>query len=64
MEDVLDTYERPPHPAVARICFDERPCQLIGDLLVPLPLEPGKTRKEDYEYERQGTCTEGVCLAW
>jgi hypothetical protein len=62
MEDVLDTYERPPNPAVARLCFDERPCQLIGDLLAPLPLEPGKTRKEDYEYERQGTCV--VLLAY
>ena len=25
------------------ICFDERPCQLIGDLRDPLPMKPGHT---------------------
>lgn len=62
MEDVLDLYERPPEPKVARLCFDERPCQLIGDLLVPLPAKPGAVRKADGEYMRQGTCV--VLLAY
>ena len=38
-------------------CFDERPCQLIGDTLVPLPLEPGKPYRQNYEYERHGVCS-------
>lgn len=57
MEDVLDTYERPADPCHPRICFDELPCQLLGDRLVPLEMRPGDTRKEDYEYERCGTCS-------
>jgi hypothetical protein len=57
MEDVLDVYEQPPDPERPRLCFDELPCQLLGDTLVPLPMQPGRTRKEDYEYERKGTCT-------
>jgi hypothetical protein len=57
MEDVLDVYEAPSDPTQPRICFDELPCQLLGDLLVPLPMQPGSARKEDYEYERLGTCS-------
>jgi hypothetical protein len=57
MEDVLDVYERPADPEVARLGFDELPCQLLGDVIAPLPMQPGRERKEDYEYERQGTCT-------
>jgi hypothetical protein len=57
MEDVLDVYERPLNPLLPRICFDELPCQLLGDQLVPLEMRPGDTRKEDYAYERCGTCS-------
>jgi len=57
MEDVLDVYEQPVNPSQPRLCFDELPCQLLGDLLVPLEMRPGDTRKEDYEYERYGTCS-------
>jgi hypothetical protein len=56
MEDVLDVYERPTEPEVARVCFDELPCQLLGEVMAPLPMQPGRDRKEDYEYERHGTC--------
>ncbi len=56
MEDVLDLYEQPYDPSRPVICFDERPCQLIGDSIVPLPIEPGRTKKEHYEYIRNGTC--------
>jgi len=38
------------------ICFDERPCQLIGDVIAPLPMEPGQPLREDYHYQRNGTC--------
>jgi len=56
MEDVLDVYEQPYDPKRPVICFDERPCQLLGDTIVPIPMKPGSPRKEHYEYERNGTC--------
>jgi len=59
---VLAVYNRPAVPGVSRLCFDERPCQLLDDGLVPLPMQPGKSRKVDYEYVRQGTCV--VLLAY
>lgn len=62
MEDVLDLYARPADETVARICFDERPCQLLGDVMVPLPMTPGHPHKEDYEYKRQGTAV--ILLAY
>lgn len=57
MEAILDLYERPYDPNRPLICLDERPCQLIEDVLVPLPLEPGKPKREDYRYKRNGVCT-------
>jgi hypothetical protein len=56
MEDILDQYARPYDPRQPLLCYDERPCQLLGDVLLPLPMEPGKPQRVDYEYERQGTC--------
>lgn len=56
MEDLLDLYEQPYDPKRPVICFDERPCQLIGDVIIPIPLKPGSTKKEHYEYVRNGTC--------
>ena len=57
MEDVLDVYEQASDPTQPRICFDELPCQLLGETMAPLPLRPDSPRKEDYEYERCGTCS-------
>jgi hypothetical protein len=56
MEDVLDLYEQPYDPKRPVICFDERPCQLIGDAIIPIPMKPGSPKKEHYEYIRNGTC--------
>ena len=55
MEEVLDVYERPMDKENPVICFDERPCQLLGDIIVPMPAKPGQERREDSEYERHGT---------
>ncbi|MEZ4615366.1 MAG: transposase [Caldilineaceae bacterium] len=57
MEKLLGLYAQPYHPKRPLWCFDERPCQLIGDTLVPLPLEPGKPKRQDYQYERHGVCS-------
>lgn len=62
MEDVLSVYNRPADDQRARLCFDERPCQLLSDVVVPLPVQPGKSAKEDNEYIRQGTAV--VLLAY
>ncbi len=56
MEHLLALYEWPYDPLKPVICIDERPCQLVGDLILPLPMQPGKLRREDYEYKREGTC--------
>lgn len=56
MEDVLDIYTRPYDPQYPKICFDERPCQLVEDLLTPLPMKPGHPLREDHEYKRKGLC--------
>jgi len=57
MEDILDLYEEAYDPKRPVICIDERPCQLIDDVVAPIPMKPGKPKKEDNEYERNGTCS-------
>jgi hypothetical protein len=57
MEDMLHLYELPYDSKRPLICVDERPCQLIDDILVPLPMEPGQSKREDYHYQRNGVCT-------
>jgi hypothetical protein len=56
MEEVLDVYERNYDPKRPVICFDERPCQLIGDILAPIPMKPGQVQRQDHHYKRNGTC--------
>lgn len=56
MEDVLHQHELPYDPRRPKVNFDERPCQLIGDVVQPIPMQPGQVKREDYEYERNGVC--------
>ena len=56
MERVLDIYERPYDPKRPVVCFDERPCQLLADVMTAMALKPGHCQREDYHYERNGTC--------
>lgn len=55
MEDVLDLYEEPYDPRRPVVCFDETSTQMLSDTRPPLPAEPGKPKREDYEYRREGT---------
>ena len=48
MEDVLDLYAQAYDPQYPQVCFDERPVQLLGDVLTPLPLRPGQARRYDH----------------
>jgi len=56
MERVLDLYEEPYDPLRPVVCFDERPCQLIGEVRNPLPTKPGAIERFYSEYERDGVC--------
>jgi len=57
MEDVLEVYKRPYNQEYPVVCMDEQPMQLIKETRVPLPIEPGKPERFDYEYERNGTAS-------
>lgn len=56
MEQILELYALPYDPLYPVVCFDERPCFLIGDKIEPLVLQTGKVRKEHYAYEKLGSC--------
>jgi len=55
MEDVLDLYGEPYDPNRPVVCFDETSTQLLADVRPPLPAQPGRPRRQDYEYRRGGT---------
>ena len=57
MENVLGLYALPYDPKKPLWCYDERPCLLIGDTIVPFPVEEGKPHRRNYEYERHGVCS-------
>jgi hypothetical protein len=54
MEDVLDLYEHPYDPLHPVVCYDEWRRALIGESRTGLPAEPGKRKRIDYEYRRNG----------
>lgn len=56
MERILWLYSLPYDPAFPLVCFDERPCFLIGEQRSPLPMQVGQPRKEHYAYEKHGSC--------
>ena len=55
MEDVLDVYQRPYDPRRPVVNMDEHPVQLVKETRTPEPTRPGKPKRYDYEYERNGT---------
>ena len=55
MEDVLDLYAEPYDPRKPVVCFDETTTQLLAHVQPPIPVAPGRPRREDYEYRREGT---------
>ena len=63
MEDVLAVYQRPFDPQRPLVCMDEMSKQLLADSRPPLPIQPGKPRREDYEYVRHGTANVFLCFA-
>ncbi len=56
MEEILQLYARPYDPNYPVVCFDERPCFLIGEKIEPLAMQDGQVRKEHYAYQKNGSC--------
>jgi hypothetical protein len=54
MYDRLDLYQKPYDSRKPVIGVDEKPKQLIEDSRPPIPVQPGKSEKYDYEYVRNG----------
>lgn len=42
--------------------MDEQPTQLIKETRTTIPAEPGRPERVDYEYERNGTANNFMCL--
>ncbi len=55
MEDVLDLYGEPYDPKRPVVCFDETSKQLVKEKISPIPPQPGRRERFDYEYKRNGT---------
>jgi hypothetical protein len=55
MEALLTLYQQPHDPNRPLVCFDEKNVQLLAEVRAPLPMQPGRARRQDYEYQRNGT---------
>lgn len=56
MEQLLWLYALPYDSQYPVVCFDERPCFLIGERIEPRVMQTGQARKEHYAYEKHGSC--------
>ncbi len=56
MYKLLALYARPYDPREPVICLDEKSKQLLRKTRALLPAKPATPVREDYEYERSGTC--------
>jgi len=56
MENILRLYALPYDEKYPVVCFDERPCFLIGDVVKGFDTQPEKVKKVHYEYKKNGFC--------
>lgn len=56
MERILAVYAREFNPQNPVLCYDERPCFLIGESVKGLEMKAGQVRREHYAYEKLGSC--------
>lgn len=56
MEQILHLYALPLDPRYPVVCFDERPCFLIGDSVAGLQMKGGQVARQHYAYEKNGSC--------
>ncbi len=57
MERILWLYRLPYNVLRPVLCYDERPCFLIGELVKGVPMKEGGIAKEHYSYEKLGSCS-------
>jgi len=56
MEQILYLYSLPVDERYPLVCFDERPCFLIGDSVAGLQMKAGQAARQHYAYEKNGSC--------
>ena len=56
MEQILHLYALEYDRLYPVICFDERPCLLIGEEVEGLAMRAGQAAREHYAYEKNGSC--------
>lgn len=56
MEQILYLYSLPVEARYPLVCFDERPCFLIGDSVAGLAMKAGQAARQHYAYEKHGSC--------
>ncbi len=56
LEIILRLYMLPYNENYPVVCFDERPCFLIGDIVEGLEMQPRQVAKENYAYSKHGSC--------
>ncbi len=57
MEQILKLYALDYDELYPVVCFDERPCFLIGDIVDAIAMQTGQVRKEHYAYQKNGSCS-------
>ena len=56
MEQILHLYALPYDERYPVVCFDERPCFLVGDRVAGLEMKAGQVARQHYAYEKHGSC--------
>jgi len=57
MENILDVYALPLDEDIPLVCMDEQPVQLLKDRYEAVKMKPGSSKKEDFQYIRNGACS-------
>lgn len=56
MERILWLYALSFEEEFPVVCFDERPCFLIEEIVKGLEMKSGQPKKENYSYQKNGSC--------
>jgi len=56
MERILWLYALPYDALCPVLCYDERPCFLIAEIVKGLEMKAGQPARENYAYEKKGSC--------
>lgn len=56
MERILWLYGLPFDAEFPVVCFDERPCFLIGETVNGIEMKGGEPKREDFSYQKNGSC--------